>query len=144
MVAAETPNTVSTLSRLLLTIITSAVEMAMSAPQPSATPMSAHASAGESLMPSPTKHTCLPRACSALTASDLSAGLTSQSTLSMPSIPAIRSAFSRLSPLIIHSSMPRSLSARIASAAPGRSCSAPPVSPSVSVPVLSKTTVSVL
>ncbi len=75
--------------------------MATSVPVPMAMPMSAWASAGASLMPSPTIATTLPAACSRLTSWALRSGSTSARTFVMPACRAMASAVSRLSPVIM-------------------------------------------
>ena len=64
--------------------MTPADSMATSVPVPIATPTSAEASAGASLIPSPTIATAVPSAWSAATAAALPSGRTSASTRSMP------------------------------------------------------------
>ncbi|OPZ70245.1 MAG: hypothetical protein BWY81_00025 [Firmicutes bacterium ADurb.Bin467] len=84
----------------------SADSIATSVPEPIAMPMSACASAGASLMPSPTIATLRPSSWSFLTSCDLSSGNTSESTRSMPTCLAIAAAVFALSPVIIATSMP--------------------------------------
>ena len=66
--------------------VMSAASMATSVPVPMAMPTSAWASAGASLMPSPTMATTLPPACSSLTSSAFCSGSTSARTSSMPDL----------------------------------------------------------
>ena len=84
------------------------------------------ASAGASLIPSPTIATRCPVAWSARTRSALSAGRTSATTWSaaIPAASAIAAAVRRWSPVIIHGSRPRPRNAATASPAPGFSASA--------------------
>ena len=93
--------------------------IATSVPVPIAMPTSACASAGASLMPSPTIATTAPSACSFCTSSALPPGSTSASTRSMPSCRPIASPVRRLSPVIITTLLPMRRSASTAS----RACS---------------------
>ena len=92
--------------------------MATSAPVPIATPRSARASAGASLMPSPTIATRRPSAWSRSIVASLSAGSTSAITWSagMPTWRATASAVTRASPVSSHTSSPAARSSRTASA----------------------------
>ena len=94
----------------------SADSIATSVPVPIAIPISAWASAGASLMPSPTIATFFPSAWSAATCSALSSGSTSLKTRSIPTCFAIASAVRLLSPVIITTSMPILCSSAIAAA----------------------------
>ena len=80
--------------------------IATSVPVPIARPMSACASAGASLMPSPTIATRLPSDCSRLTSAALRSGRTSARTRPMPTWRAMAAAVRRLSPVIITTSRP--------------------------------------
>ena len=93
--------------------------MATSAPVPMATPTSAWASAGASLMPSPTMATRCPWACSASMTAALSPGSTSAWIRegSMPTRRATDSAVARSSPVSIQTVRPCASSVRIASMA---------------------------
>ena len=71
-------------------------------PAPTAMPKSAWASAGESLIPSPTIATTFLLPCSSFTLSALLAGRTSANTSVMPTLAAIACAVRRLSPVTIH------------------------------------------
>ena len=71
-----------------------------------ATPTSACASAGASLVPSPVMATSLPCACSRLMSSILSSGVASARKSSTPASAAIAAAVSGLSPVIITVRMP--------------------------------------
>ena len=84
----------------------SADSIATSVPEPMAIPTSAWASAGASLIPSPTIATFLPSACSFFTSNALSCGKTSLKTRSIPTCFAIASAVRLLSPVIITASIP--------------------------------------
>ena len=92
--------------------VMSEAAIATSVPVPMAMPRSAWASAGASLMPSPTIATTLPSACSALTLSAFCSGSTSASTWSMPTSRAIASAVARLSPVSIQTSRPSAFELR--------------------------------
>ena len=96
-----------------------------------AMPRSACASAGASLMPSPTMATRLPPACSFFTAATFSPGITPASTLSMPASRATASAAARWSPVIIQTSSPICRKRFTASAASGLMVSAISISPAV-------------
>ena len=147
-VSLDILNTRGSALMLLPAIITSAASIAISVPVPMAMPVSAQTRAGESFMPSPTIATVRPSRWSFLTISALSAGLTSYTTFSgsIPSFMATNFALASLSPLIMNTSMLLSLRALTTSSAPDLSISSSSaaVSPIVSVPVLSNTTVSVL
>ena len=86
--------------------VISAASIATSAPVPMANPTSAVASAGASLMPSPTMPTILPSFFRAATFSALCSGSTSASTFVIPIPLAIARAARSLSPVIIHTSIP--------------------------------------
>ena len=108
----------------------SADSIAMSVPAPMAMPTSARASAGASLMPSPTIATFLPCSCSARTFSSLSCGKTSARTVSTPICFPIASAVRALSPVSMITSMPISRIRAIASRLVGFTTSAAAISPS--------------
>ena len=94
----------------------SAASIATSVPVPMAMPTSACASAGASLMPSPTIADTLASPAGALRpASALSSGSTSARTRSMPTCAAMASAVRRLSPVSITTSSPIRCSSSIAS-----------------------------
>ncbi|MNX94005.1 hypothetical protein D3C86_1262200 [compost metagenome] len=88
------------------TRVRSEASMATSVPVPRAMPTSAWASAGASLMPSPTMPTVWPASWSRLTSRALSWGSTSASTRSMPALWAIASAVRWLSPVIMTTASP--------------------------------------
>src|SRR3990167_2461619 len=83
------------------TSVTWPLFMATSVPVPIATPTSALASAGASLMPSPAMATMCPSFWSLSTSASLSAGLTSPCTSSMPSLAPTALAVVRPSPVAI-------------------------------------------
>ena len=85
--------------RSLFISTTSAEEIATSVPAPIAIPTSARASAGASLMPSPTIATLRPAACFSRTMRSLSCGRTSAMTSRTPSSDAIAAAVFLLSPV---------------------------------------------
>ena len=89
--------------------------IATSVPLPMAIPRSACASAGASLIPSPTIATTLPVSWIRRTFAALSSGKTSARILVMPTWLAIARAVRSLSPVIIHVSIPRACSASTAS-----------------------------
>ncbi len=91
--------------------VMSAASMATSAPVPMAIPTSAWASAGASLMPSPTIATTWPRPCSRDTIAAFSAGCTSARTRcnGMPTWRATASAVALPSPVTSQASMPAAL-----------------------------------
>jgi len=108
-----------------------AAAIATSVPVPMAMPTSAWASAGASLMPSPTIATswrdpfpACSRSCNRFTSAALSAGSTSASTRSIPTCPAMASAVCRLSPVIITTSRPSLRRSAIASRDSGFTVSA--------------------
>ncbi len=105
--------------------------MATSAPVPIATPRSAAARAGASLMPSPTMATTLPRARSSSTTPALSPGSTWARTRSggIPTCAATARAVARWSPVTSQASMPAASRARTASADSGFTGSAIASSP---------------
>ncbi|KKS06847.1 MAG: hypothetical protein UU61_C0028G0001 [Parcubacteria group bacterium GW2011_GWB1_41_4] len=84
----------------------SPVSIATSVPDPKAIPRFAWASAGASLMPSPTIATTLPSDCNFLISSDFPWGKTSAKTLSIPTCFAIASPTLLLSPVIIATCFP--------------------------------------
>jgi len=84
-----------------------------------ATPRSACASAGASLMPSPTMATRRPRAWRSRTRAAFSAGSTSAMTCSIPTWRATASATARASPVTSHTTIPNAFSSRTAAAASG-------------------------
>ena len=84
-----------------------------------ATPTSACASAGASLVPSPVMATRLPPACSALMRAILSSGVASARKSSTPASAAIAAAVSGLSPVIITVRMPMARSSSKRSVMPG-------------------------
>ncbi len=114
-------------------IAASAVSSATSVPPPIAIPTSAAASAGASLMPSPTWATICPSARSASTMRCLSAGRSSAQT-AMPSAPPMAAAVQALSPVSITVAMPASRSARRPAAASGRGSSRTAMRPAASSP----------
>ena len=79
--------------------VTPALSTATSAPVPMAIPMSARASAGASLTPSPAMATIRPSDFNRVIALSLSSGKTSATTSSIPSRRATASAVRRLSPV---------------------------------------------
>mmetsp|Transcript_3329 Transcript_3329/g.11702 ORF Transcript_3329/g.11702 Transcript_3329/m.11702 type:complete len:215 (-) Transcript_3329:1545-2189(-) len=95
-----------TFRRSFCTSTMSADSIAMSVPAPMAMPTSAVASAGESLMPSPTMATTMPRDCSCLTLSTFCVGRTSANTCVIPTLAATAAAVYLLSPVTIHTSTP--------------------------------------
>ncbi len=113
------------------TRVTSDASMATSAPVPMATPRSAWASAGASLMPSPIIATARPPACSSAILAALSPGSTSARTRSVgiPTWRATASAVARWSPVTSHDSIPAAVNARTASAASGLTGSATTIEP---------------
>lgn len=92
MVAREMSNSSGSFSRLPDGSRMPADSMAMSDPPPMATAQSATASAGVSLMPSPTMQTVFPCARRRSMAAAFSSGRTSESTWSMPTSAAMASA----------------------------------------------------
>ena len=89
--------------------------MATSVPVPMAMPTSACASAGASLMPSPTIPTIFFSCCKRLISPALSAGKTSAKTLVMPTCAATAAAVRWLSPVIITTASPNFCSDSMAS-----------------------------
>ncbi len=85
--------------------------IATSVPLQMAEPTSAWASAGASLMPSPTIPTILPSAWSRWTSAALCSGRTSAITRAMPTWLAMAAAVLRLSPVIMTTSIPLACSA---------------------------------
>ena len=75
---------VTTSNKLFFIKTMSADSIAISVPEPIASPTSAFTSAGLSLIPSPTNATFLPCFCNFDTSFSLSAGKTSEITLSIP------------------------------------------------------------
>ena len=104
-------------------------------------PTSACASAGASLMPSPTIATSRPPSRSRLISSAFASGSTSARTRVMPACPAIASAVARWSPVSITTSRPRARSAATAADASGLSTSATATMPSSRPPSARKITV---
>ena len=84
IVRRESSTAVTTPRRSSRISVTSAASMATSVPEPIATPTSAWARAGASLMPSPTIATTRPSACSRVTSRAFCSGSTSATTRSMP------------------------------------------------------------
>jgi hypothetical protein len=109
--------------------VMSEASMATSVPVPMAIPTSAWARAGASLMPSPTMATTRPSCCSRWTSRDLCSGITSARTRPIPTWRAIAAAVTRLSPVIITTSMPLLFKAATAAAEPSLSVSATPITP---------------
>ena len=107
----------------------SADSIATSVPAPIAIPTSALASAGASLIPSPTIATLCPCSCSCRTFSSLSCGSTSAITVLMPTCFLIASAVLALSPVSIMTSIPISCSLAIASLLVGFTTSAAAITP---------------
>ena len=95
-----------------------------------AMPTSARASAGASLMPSPTIATLWPCACSLRTSRSLSWGSTSATASSMPVCARMASAAARWSPVSITTRMPMRLSAATAPRLVGLTTSATASTPS--------------
>src|SRR5215208_174540 len=112
--------------------VRSAASIATSVPVPMATPTSALARAGASLMPSPTIATTLPSTCSLRISFSLSSGTTSASTRSMPSSPATDSAVRPLSPVSMTTSSPIRRSRSTASLDSSRTTSATATRPATS------------
>src|SRR5215204_22061 len=112
--------------------VRSAASIATSVPVPMATPTSALARAGASLMPSPTIATTLPSTCSLRISFSLSSGMTSASTRSMPSCPATDSAVCPLSPVSMTTSSPIRCSRSTASLDSSRTTSATATRPATS------------
>ena len=106
------------------TRVMSEAAMATSVPVPIAMPRSAVASAGASLMPSPTNPTTCPASRRAVTCAAFSAGSTSATTWSMPTAEAMACAVAVLSPVSIHTSSPSAFSWAMASAEVGFTVSA--------------------
>ena len=119
--------------------MTSAPSLAMSVPAPMARPTSARASAGESLMPSPTMATLWPLSCSSRTWRSLSAGSTSAITASLerPTPRPMASAVVRLSPVSMTACTPNRRSASMAALLVGFTSSATAMVPTSS-PFLAK------
>src|SRR6266540_834261 len=115
---------VATPSRSPPSRVRSLASMATSVPLPMAIPRSAWTSAGASLTPSPTIATVLPWACRRAISPTLSAGMTSASARSMPTLAAIAAAVVWLSPVSMATSRPMACSRATCSAAPGLSASA--------------------
>jgi indolepyruvate ferredoxin oxidoreductase len=86
-------------------------------------------SAGASFMPSPIIATLAFSCCTCLTTSTLPEGRTPANTFSMPTILAISSAVRLLSPVSMTGSIPRDLSAAMASFAPRFGASSSPIAP---------------
>ena len=109
--------------------VISADSIATSVPVPIASPTSAWASAGASLMPSPTIATTRPSACSRMITAALSWGSTSASTRSTPNCPAMAWAVWTLSPVNITTSRSIRRSLANPSYASGFTVSATAISP---------------
>src|SRR5436190_7325211 len=105
------------------TRVTSLASMATSVPVPIASPRSACASAGASLMPSPTMATTCPASCRRFTSANLSSGYTSASTRSIPTSAATRSATVRSSPVRRIGRKPSPFNSAIAAALVGLTAS---------------------
>src|SRR6266540_2317968 len=101
---------VATPSRSPPSRVRSLASMATSVPLPMAIPRSAWTSAGASLTPSPTIATVLPWACRRAISPTLSAGMTSASARSMPTLAAIAAAVVWLSPVSMATSRPMACS----------------------------------
>ena len=112
---------------------TSAASMATSVPEPTAIPTSAAASAGASLMPSPTKAILAPASRSSCTLASLPAGFTPATTYlrSMPAWAAMCAAVRSLSPEIIHTFIPSWVSCFTTAGASGFSESATASAPAM-------------
>src|SRR6266542_2427968 len=123
---------VATPSRSPPSRVRSLASMATSVPLPMAIPRSAWTSAGASLTPSPTIATVLPWACRRAISPTLSAGMTSASARSMPTLAAIAAAVVAVSPNNIATSRPMACSRATCSAAPGLSVSATASTPRTS------------
>src|SRR6266498_455539 len=123
---------VATPSRSPPSRVRSLASMATSVPLPMAIPRSAWTSAGASLTPSPTIATVLPWACRRAISPTLSAGMTSASARSMPTLAAIAAAVVWLSPVSMATSRPMACSRATCSAAPGLSVSATASTPRTS------------
>src|SRR6266568_4679315 len=132
---------VATPSRSPPSRVRSLASMATSVPLPMAIPRSAWTSAGASLTPSPTIATVLPWACRRAISPTLSAGMTSASARSMPTLAAIAAAVVWLSPVSMATSRPMACSRATCSAAPGLSVSATASTPRTSPSQPAHTTV---
>ena len=106
MVARERATVRATSITSFLSSATSAASMATSVPEPMAIPTSAWASAGASLIPSPTMAVILPWRWSFATSAALCSGSTSARTVSIPISAAMARATPQLSPVIMATSMP--------------------------------------
>mmetsp|Transcript_21806 Transcript_21806/g.64345 ORF Transcript_21806/g.64345 Transcript_21806/m.64345 type:complete len:201 (+) Transcript_21806:1037-1639(+) len=124
--ARERSTAVSTSARDARTSTTSAASTATSVPEPMATPTSAWARAGASLMPSPTMATRRPSSCSAATARALCLGSTSAwvRLSSTPRSRATARAVRTLSPVRMLTRKPASRRALTTAAASGFKVSA--------------------
>ena len=131
IVARDRRIAAGTSARSLFISTTSAASIAIAVPEPIAIPTSACASAGASLMPSPTIATAPPFAAAwnSLSALALSPGSSSARNSSSLSSAAMACATALLSPVSIALLMPRDLSRATASAAPGLSRSPMPITP---------------
>ena len=109
---------------------TSADPIATSVPAPMAMPMSARASAGASLMPSPTIATLCPACCSSRTLSSFWSGSTPATTSSTPTLRATASAVRRWSPVSSRVRTPMARRRSTAAALVGLTGSATAISPS--------------
>src|SRR6266508_1592436 len=132
---------VATPSRPPPSRVRSLASMATSVPLPMAIPRAAWTSAGASLTPSPTIATVLPWACRRAISPTLSAGMTSASARSMPTLAAIAAAVVWLSPVSMATSRPMACSRATCSAAPGLSVSATASTPRTSPSQPAHTTV---
>ncbi len=119
----------------------SPLSIATSVPLPMAIPTSACASAGASLIPSPTKATTSPRCWRARTSSTFSCGSTPARTFSIPTCRAIAAAVRSLSPVSIITASPILFSSETALFAVGLRVSAMPMTPASVPPTATRTTV---
>ena len=104
--------------------------LAAAVPEFIATPTSACARAGASLVPSPVMATIRPPACSRRMSASLSSGVASARTSSTPDSAAIARAVTGLSPVIITVVMPMVRSSANRSAIPGLTTSESSTTPS--------------
>jgi len=129
MVARESWMPAATSIRSLRTSTMSALSMATSVPAPMAIPTSARASAGASLMPSPTMAT-LPVSASSRTCASLPSGRTPATTASVPTCCWMAEAVRSLSPVSMTVRTPIARSSEIAPALVGFTWSAMAIRPS--------------
>src|SRR6266542_1794355 len=129
MVARESSIAVTTPASEPEIRVMSAASMATSVPVPMASPMSAWARAGASLMPSPTMPTRRPSPCSRRISSALRSGSTSARTRRMPTWRATAAAVRALSPVIITTLRPSRRNAATAAAESSLTVSATPITP---------------